>query len=205
MGGSDSKDNLVLLTAREHYLAHVLLAKHYKTRDLYLAVHMMASTRQEKRKLTSRQIERARVFHSLGNYPNLGKKFSKEVREKMSKAQLGKTHSEETKSEMSRRQLGENNSFYGRHHSEETRRKISSQISGENHPNYGKKHSKETKRKMSEGRLRNKTNIYKFQNIKTKEIVETTCYDLEKNYDCQRPSRLVNGTRKFSKGWILYS
>ena len=41
MGGGDNKDNLVCLTAREHYIAHVLLAKAYNSYKLYYAVVKM--------------------------------------------------------------------------------------------------------------------------------------------------------------------
>ena len=50
LGGSNSTDNLVLLTAREHYIAHVLLYNHYKTiggvsfRKMSFALVSMAST-----------------------------------------------------------------------------------------------------------------------------------------------------------------
>ena len=32
LGGNDEISNLVILTAREHYIAHILLAKIYRTR-----------------------------------------------------------------------------------------------------------------------------------------------------------------------------
>ena len=35
MGGSDEKENLVYLTAREHFIAHFLLAKHYGENQWY--------------------------------------------------------------------------------------------------------------------------------------------------------------------------
>ena len=39
MGGSNSKDNLVLLTAKEHYICHYLLIKFTKSGGLYKMVH----------------------------------------------------------------------------------------------------------------------------------------------------------------------
>lgn len=41
VNGSDDKSNLVNLTPREHYIAHVLLAKNYQTYNLYYAVVKM--------------------------------------------------------------------------------------------------------------------------------------------------------------------
>jgi len=41
MGGSNKKDNLVKLTAREHFICHWLLFKEYKTSKLAHAWFMM--------------------------------------------------------------------------------------------------------------------------------------------------------------------
>ena len=40
-GGSDDPSNLVNLTAREHYIAHLLLAKIYNDRNMWNAILMM--------------------------------------------------------------------------------------------------------------------------------------------------------------------
>lgn len=40
-GGDDSKENLVRLTAREHYIAHLLLAKIYDDFKMYSALTYM--------------------------------------------------------------------------------------------------------------------------------------------------------------------
>lgn len=40
-GGKNTKDNLVNLTAREHYIAHLLLAKIYDDSKMYAAVVYM--------------------------------------------------------------------------------------------------------------------------------------------------------------------
>lgn len=50
-GGSDENDNLVNLTAREHFIAHLLLAKIYNDLPMYYAVVMMANGLKSKRKL----------------------------------------------------------------------------------------------------------------------------------------------------------
>lgn len=49
MGGDDTSDNLVLLTAREHYLAHVLLHKMYPDNNKLLYTVMMMSGHVERR------------------------------------------------------------------------------------------------------------------------------------------------------------
>lgn len=43
MGGSDSAENLVRLTAREHFIAHVLLVKIYRNASLMHAANMMSN------------------------------------------------------------------------------------------------------------------------------------------------------------------
>jgi hypothetical protein len=77
-----------------------------------------------------------------------GRKFTKETKEKISKANKGKStwmkgkaHSGETKEKLS-------NLLRGREVSEETKKKLSKAHSGENNHFYGKKHTSETKEKM---------------------------------------------------------
>lgn len=63
MGGSNDKSNLVLLTAKEHFIAHMLLWKHYRDRSSALAFHKMAKSNNKNqiRKFTSVQFEKARL------------------------------------------------------------------------------------------------------------------------------------------------
>ena len=59
LGGTDDSANLVNLTAREHYIAHILLAKiHGGT--LWHAVNLMGRLK----KYSNRQYEKARLEHS---------------------------------------------------------------------------------------------------------------------------------------------
>lgn len=79
-------------------------------------------------------------------------------------SKIGKKHSKETKEKMSKSRSGKNNSMYGKNHSQETKNKISKANSGENgpcfgrtgdkHPMFGKHLSEETKRKISKNNLR---------------------------------------------------
>lgn len=63
LGGTDSKDNLVLLTAKEHFIAHLLLWKFYRDRPSALAFHKMTKSNNPKqdRNFTSTQFEKARM------------------------------------------------------------------------------------------------------------------------------------------------
>jgi hypothetical protein len=48
MGGSDDSSNLVVLTGREHWVAHLLLWKIHKTPAMAFACNMMAMKRKER-------------------------------------------------------------------------------------------------------------------------------------------------------------
>jgi hypothetical protein len=78
IGGSDDLDNLVDLTAREHYVAHILLAKIYGG-TLWHAVNLMG----RKKKYTNRYYEKARLHHSklLSTQNKRTKTKPKEIRQ----------------------------------------------------------------------------------------------------------------------------
>lgn len=71
LGGIDGHDNLVVLTAREHFLAHLLLVKiHENTQNFYKMVkafHMMlvCSSDNQQRHITSRKFEELRKLFSV--------------------------------------------------------------------------------------------------------------------------------------------
>jgi hypothetical protein len=127
LGGKDTKDNLAILTAREHFIVHLLLCKfttgQIKMKMAY-AFHAMCTFKNAERynKVNSRLVEKIRSNFkfteehklkmskaqignkkAIGNKNNLGRKFSKETRLKMSKARIGNKnalglrHSEEFK------------------------------------------------------------------------------------------------------------
>jgi hypothetical protein len=69
LGGSNDKSNLVLLSAREHYLAHWLLTKCLSGKEKFKMVCGFYRLTNQKSKLmtreyNSRQYERARILHS---------------------------------------------------------------------------------------------------------------------------------------------
>ena len=111
MGGSDSKDNLVLLTAREHYLAHYLLFKHYKDKSSSAAFHIMnVSCNMSHR--DSKTYEEVRLFQSelIKGDNNPAKRL--DVRKKISDKVSGKSNGMYGKT-------GSLNPFYGKKHSQE--------------------------------------------------------------------------------------
>ena len=122
LGGTNETTNLVKLTAREHYIAHLLLAKIYNTYGMYAAVIYMQTGRHKNRHFK---------FNS-----RLYQKIREEFANKMSQKMKGTHHSEETKQKMSK-------SRKGKHLSEEHKLKIAI-------AKKGKHHSEEAKLKMSE-------------------------------------------------------
>ena len=141
IGGTNEQSNLVKLTAREHYIAHLLLAKIYNTYGMYAAVIYMQTGRLKNRKFK---------FNS-----RLYQKIREEFAQKMSQKMKGKTPwikgkhlSEEAKRKISVASKG-NKTWLGKHHSEESRKKMSAASKG-NKTWLGKHHSEETKRKLSE-------------------------------------------------------
>lgn len=162
------EENIVRLTASEHYKAHYLLVRLYEeegNREAY--VKMLFAFNQMSRifnwkNITDEDIEElSKLYGELkvkiveNNKPMLGKHHSEETRRKMSESRRGKQRKPETV-----RKIAEKNR--GQHRSEETRRKISERAkrrTGENNPFYGRHHSEETKRKMSESMKGNQRSL----------------------------------------------
>ena len=144
-GGGNEQENLIDLYAREHFIAHKLLAlENPDNNSLVYAWSCMAfpSAKGQKRyELTPEEYEEARIALS---------KNSKERMTGKNNPNYGKHLSDKTRKKMSAAQKGENHPFYGKCHSEETRQKLSEANTGENNPMYGKHHTKETKEKISE-------------------------------------------------------
>ena len=132
-GGDDSDDNLVNLTAREHYVAHLLLAKIYNDWKMWCAIHRIIHGHNNNyTRITSRLYSTIRVQQSR----------------KISEALKGRTFSEETRRKLSEAKKGKPPPTKGRHPSEDTKRKISEALKGKRR----KPFSEETKRKMSEAK-----------------------------------------------------
>ena len=109
--------NIVLLTAREHFLSHWLLWRIYGDRQMALAFHKMLSTTDKTKRITSsRGYEEAKEAFRVTNIGNQhGKGKTKIISEEQKK------HQSEI---MKGRYTGEKNPFYGKKHSEESKEKI---------------------------------------------------------------------------------
>lgn len=110
MGGDDSKENLVILTAREHFLAHWLLKKIYNNKETIYAFHAMTKpVGNNRQRYTSHSFKYAReamakwmkenragekhpLFGKKGKEnPNFGSKRTNETRKKQSDAAKKRT------------------------------------------------------------------------------------------------------------------
>ncbi len=139
-GGVDLKFNMVNLTGREHMLAHWMLKRSLRTKQMCIAFHNMVfvdryGNRNIKR--TCRLFESARIAASEAsagkNHPMYGT-----IRAGSDNPFYGKVHTEESRKLISESRIGKysgaNNPFYGKTHSDEVR----NNIFGKNHPMYGK-------------------------------------------------------------------
>ena len=153
MKGTNDEDNLVLLTAREHYLCHWLLWKvNTNNKSLMNAYYMMTHCKSEKRnyKISSKQYAILRTECSLfKSQTQLGRKHdeasrlkrsiklmghknfkenwicSEETKDLISKALKGKKKSEECKKALSESRIGESNPFFGKTHTDEFKNMLS--------------------------------------------------------------------------------
>lgn len=176
LGGTNDEENLIDLFAREHFIAHKLLAEENPdNKALIYAWHMMSTTRNSKQcEISPEEYEEARITFIKSitgeNNPFYGKNISDEHKQKISEANKGKIFSLQHCKKLSESHTGVNNPNYGKSPSEETRIKLSNSNKGkirteetcrklseankgrhtgkDNHF-YGKHHSEETKKKIS--------------------------------------------------------
>jgi hypothetical protein len=136
LGGTNEKENLIELTAREHFLCHRLLVEIYPNKSLKYALWLMSIGKQQKykHKINSRLYEYLKKEYSQ---MLTGKKHSEETKQKMSESSKGIKKSEETKQKMSESRKG--HSMY----TDEWREKI-------RQGNLGRKVSEENKQKYSQ-------------------------------------------------------
>lgn len=105
LGGNNKKDNLVKLTAREHYVCHLLLMKMYTDPNS-----------KQKMAAAFLYMSKVRNDHTKQRYTSKLYEYHKKTRAKILSEQMS----------------GSGNPIYGRKHSEETRKKISNARRGVN-------------------------------------------------------------------------
>jgi hypothetical protein len=175
MDGVNTKDNLVWLTAREHFIAHVFLAKIHGKSQWYAVMMFKAG---KHRVVNSRLYDISKRLHSewmsetylgttlppdhkakiakslIGNTRTLGRNLSKEHKEKIISSLIGNkrtegfVHSEITKRQMSASHSGDKHHYFGKSRSDEVKQKISSKLKGMQGPNPGVLRSEEVRAKI---------------------------------------------------------
>ncbi len=151
MGGEDEDENLIDLFAKEHFIAHKLLAEENPDNDkLVYAWGLMAFAKSETQcryELSPEEYEEIKIALSdarKGRYageqnpmygvrrygsdnPNYGNHYSEDARKKISRA--ASNRSEETRKKISEtmkeKYSNQPNPMYGRTHSDESRKKMS--------------------------------------------------------------------------------
>lgn len=116
LGGDNTKNNLVTLTAKEHRLVHILLPKMtidpVNTQKMWYALWMILRTNNLHQK---RKISKGRAFEVAKN----------KVAENSSKLHKGKTVSKESREKLSKSCLGRPSAFKEKKHSEESKKILS--------------------------------------------------------------------------------
>jgi hypothetical protein len=112
-----NNQNIVLLTSREHFLAHWILWRIHRDRPSALAFHKMLSSNKNQNRITSSKgYEEARESFRL---TNIGNQYGKGKTKIISEEQK-KNHSLIMKGKY----LGDNNPFFNKKHTEESKDKI---------------------------------------------------------------------------------
>lgn len=159
MGGTDSKSNIALLTAREHYLIHWLLFKIHRNREMAFAWFYMCGKGVVGKRYTSHTFMYAKKAKAeFQSKFFAGKRLSEEHRQKLSAAKKGRTYADLGRhgdSPLKGRPLTEQHkqkvslSGKGRKHSPEVRARLSQSKTGAWNPQFGKSPSLEVRAKLS--------------------------------------------------------
>lgn len=182
LGGEDTDNNIIKLTYREHYIAHLILWKCGYQKMAYAFWRMNNNNKNYGARLSSRQYEQLRKDRSRilsenqkGELsPQYGKHHSEEWKRKVSEKLKGRTFSEETKKKMSEAQRGEKNHRYGKKNSKETIEKITAKTRGQ-------KRTEEQRQHLREG-AKNADQSYK-QTKEWKEKVSNSRKEYNKTHD----------------------
>jgi hypothetical protein len=181
LGGSDDVDNLIRLTARQHFVAHWMLARALGGSASRAFFMMSNFGKYGKVNSTTYAIARQeyaeQVSQQLKGKPSQCP-FSKETKQKMREAKLGRSLREETKQKLriamlgqkrgpdfaakvSESKRGKSNGRLGHIVAEETKKRIGDAQRGELNHMAGRKHTPETREKMRIAHMkRNKPQAY---------------------------------------------
>lgn len=146
IGGNNSKKNLVLLTAKEHFICHLLLCKmtqgQQKIKMLYAFGMMQYVSSENQKRYTSKLYEYVKIKVSEAqSISRTGKKRNKEFCEKNRNRMLGNTYN-----------LGKKRSI-------DSRKKLSNALKGKNTWSKNRVWPEEIKQKIRESNIKAKSSI----------------------------------------------
>lgn len=142
MGGVDTKENIVLLTPEEHYVAHQLLVKIFPFQTGLVTAAVLMTTDRYGYRVNNKLFGWIRRRQAKNMAERI---ISIETRQKISEAgrkRKGiKTNgwNQAAKKRKAESCRGENHNQFGTHRNASTRQKISQSLMGEKRPAYGKK------------------------------------------------------------------
>jgi hypothetical protein len=159
IGGSDHRENIVSLTAREHFVCHLLLTKmttgKIKQAMCWAVGKFAQVNKNQQRNFTSWEYQKIRENIS---FARTGKKHSNESRKKMSEKAKGRTPWNKGKTGVQKHSAESNKkrseTLKGRIRTEEFCQKVSNGKKGHKAGMTGKKHSEETLQKMRDSALK---------------------------------------------------
>jgi len=163
LGGTNKKENLVRLTAREHFICHWLLTKIHKNDPIayYKMINAMRIMRADNKsqhryntKITSKVYEKIKSEYSVlqsakvsgVNNPMYGKKQTTEAIAKIKIANTGRIQPLQENINQKQAMIGRIRKPF----SDEWKENLSKSRTGEKNHMYGKKQSTETKNKIRE-------------------------------------------------------
>ncbi len=185
LGGTNKKDNIVYLSAKDHFRCHKLLVNFTSGTDnqkMWSALWRMMNKQSYSQKrdydFTSEEYETARINHSIAhsirmsgkNNPFYGKKHTEETKKSMSASKKGKTYEEIFGEEFAKdmREKRKNES-HNRVFSEETKEKIRNQ-------KLGKKRDPELMKMIGEARKGSKQSLETLEKKRiARELNKKTC------------------------------
>lgn len=209
LGGGNEPENIVILTARDHFFAHLLLAKIHGG-PMLIALWRMSHKKSQGSKfrvVTSRQFNKIRMDYAQ----EMSKRFSGVprplwVRKKISESLKGRVIDKKWRENMSKSRTGKKLPPM----SEERKRAIAERMTGDKNHRFGKPLSKkqiEAIRKANSGKNSSSHNrsIFKFIH-KNGTIEECTQLDLREKYKIKNHGNLsmvCSGKRRSCEGWMI--
>ncbi len=139
LGGSDTPENLVDLTAREHFICHWMLTKIHTGQAKHKMINALRMLRAEK----EYAMLQSSTLKGKGN-GFYGKHHTAEAKARISSANKGRVQTPEEKDKQIQAITGRTRAPF----SEEWKLNLSKAGSGQNNSLFGKKHSEEAKEKQ---------------------------------------------------------